>query len=81
MSELASVQHEERQLGLLNDRLGGRPFVLEEGFSVGDVLLVSCLQWAVAYGLAVPEALLKYRETLAARPAYQRALKRNFPDR
>lgn len=48
--------------------------------SLPDIVLVSCLDWAVLYGVDVPEPLLAYRRGLARRPAYRRAMRDNYRD-
>ncbi|MEM9724190.1 MAG: glutathione S-transferase family protein [Pseudomonadota bacterium] len=48
--------------------------------SLPDIVLVSCLDWAVVYGVAAPEPLLAYRRGLARRPAYRRAMRVNYRD-
>lgn len=56
-----------------------RETVLDIGFGVADIMLVSCLDWAVFYQVDVPEAVLAYRAHIAERPAYQKAMAYNYP--
>jgi len=56
----------------------GRDFLLGDRFTGVDILLGSCLDWAVAYREAVGPRLAGYRERLNARPAYGRAVQENF---
>ncbi len=56
------------------------PFLLGETFSGADLLLTTCLDWALAYRVPVPEALVAYRGRIATRPAYGAAFAHNFPD-
>jgi glutathione S-transferase len=53
--------------------------VLDDRLSVADILLMTCLDWAVSCGISLPEPWSHYREQVAVRPAYQAALKKNFP--
>ena len=46
--------------------------------SVADILLMTCLDWAVSCGISLPETVASYRQRMALRPAYQAALKKNF---
>jgi glutathione S-transferase len=62
--------------GALADRAGG---LLEGRFTGADVLLVSCLDGAVFYGIALPPGLESYRLEMGRRPAYRRAFGINFP--
>ena len=56
------------------------PYVLGRNFSVADILLSSCLDWAIAYELGVPDEMLRYREIIHRRHAYQKALTINYPN-
>jgi glutathione S-transferase len=56
------------------------PYVLGRNFSVADILLSSCLDWAIAYELGVPDEMLRYREIIHQRHAYQKALTINYPN-
>ena len=55
------------------------PFLMDARFSSADILFASCLDWAVAYDIALPDYLEAYRIRMAERPAYQRAHARNYP--
>jgi glutathione S-transferase len=48
-------------------------------FSIADILLTTCLDWALADGIRMSDELLSYRRRVALRPAYRAALERNFP--
>ena len=50
-------------------------------FSVADILLMTCLDWAVTDRIPLSDTLHEYRSRVAMRPAYQKALDRNFPPR
>ena len=56
----------------------GREFLLGDRFTGVDILLGSCLDWAVAYQEPIGPRLAAYRERLNARPAYVRAAQANF---
>ena len=57
-----------------------REFVMAGGFGLADVMLMTCLEWAHVYGLDLPEVLAAYRERIAQRPAYPRAVTANFKE-
>jgi glutathione S-transferase len=57
----------------------GRPFLMGERFSSADILLTTCLDWAIAYGVGICENALPYRERIQRREAYQRAVAANAP--
>jgi glutathione S-transferase len=56
------------------------PYVMGDDFSVADILLTSCLDWATAYDLDVPDEMLRYREVVHQRDAYQKALTITYPN-
>ncbi len=56
----------------------GREFLLGDRFTGVDILLGSCLDWAVAYREPIGPRLAAYRERLNARPAYVRAAQANL---
>src|SRR5262245_32165270 len=57
----------------------GRSYLVGERFSSADMLLTTCLVWAVNYGVPVPAACTDYAGRIAQRPAYQAALRANIP--
>jgi glutathione S-transferase len=58
---------------------GDHPYLLGDRLSVADILLMTCLNWAASCDVALPEMVSSYRRRVALRPAYQAALKKNFP--
>jgi glutathione S-transferase len=48
------------------------------GFGLADILLMTCLDWAVAYKITLPLILDDYRRRVAGRDAYARACAVNF---
>lgn len=56
-------------------------YLMGDRLSAADILLMTCLDWAVTERIPLPEALHEYRARVADRPAYQKALERNFPPR
>ena len=69
------LRHAEQALG------DGRPHLMGERFTGADILLTTCLTWAVSYKLAVGSTCLDYIKRLTARPAYAAALEANQPPR
>jgi glutathione S-transferase len=66
-------------LEAMTPRIARAPYLFGERLSVADILLTTCLDWAAASDIALSQELRDYRRRLAQRPAYQAALKRNFP--
>lgn len=56
----------------------GGPYLLGDRFSAADILLMTCLDWAVSSEIALPDPFSHYRQRVAQRPAYRAALRRNF---
>jgi len=54
-------------------------YLFGEKLSAADILLMTCLDWARSCGISLPEPASHYRQRVALRPAYQAALKKNFP--
>lgn len=71
-------KYASRHLQVIAGQMRDRSTVMPFGFGLADVLLVSCLDWAAAYGLELPEVLAAYRSTIAERAAYGRAVAANF---
>jgi len=67
-------------LEAMASRIGSdNPYVCGDQLSVADILLMTCLDWAVSCSIPLPEPVSHYRQRVALRPAYQVALKKNFP--
>jgi glutathione S-transferase len=60
-------------------RIAKAPCLFGKRLSIADVLLTTCLDWAAASDIALPQNVVHYRKRITQRPAYQAALKRNFP--
>ena len=52
-------------------------YILGDRFTAADILLSTCVTWAIGYGVAVSEAVQAYNNRVTARPAYARALQTN----
>ena len=50
----------------------GRPYLMGERFNSADILLTTCLEWAIAYGVPICDNAYPYLERITKRPAYQR---------
>ena len=59
----------------------GRAFLVGHRFTTADMLLTTCLTWAVNYRVPVTPACLDYMERLTARPAYHAGIAANRPRR
>jgi glutathione S-transferase len=57
----------------------GRPFLVGDRLTTADVLLITCLTWAVSYGVPITAACHAYMDRITARPTYGAALAANAP--
>lgn len=57
----------------------GRTFLMGERFTSADILLTTCLEWAIAYGVGICDNAHPYLERIKARPGYQRGSAANVP--
>jgi glutathione S-transferase len=69
----AQLRHAEHALQ------DGRPFLVGKRFSTADMLLTTCLTWAVNYRVPVTAACLSYMERITSRPAYHASVAANRP--
>lgn len=76
----AARSYVARQLGEMERRLAdGRPHLLGGAFGAADLVLATCLGWADAVGVELPEMLASYAARLSQRPASVAARAANFP--
>jgi glutathione S-transferase len=69
----------QHNLEAMDAKIAEAPYLLGKNLSVADILLMTCLEWALTCNLPLPKGAAEYRERLAKRPAYKTALSRNFP--
>ena len=67
------LRHAERALQ------DGRRFLVAGRFTTADMLLTTCLTWAVDYRLPVTAACLAYMKRITSRPAYRTSVAANTP--
>src|SRR5215218_430131 len=56
----------------------GRQYLLGDQFTTADILLATCLTWAIDYGVGICENAAPYLERLTSREAYRKACEVNF---
>jgi glutathione S-transferase len=56
----------------------GSAYLLGDRLSIADILLMTCLEWALYCDIRLPENVAEYRQRVAMRAAYRAALERNF---
>ena len=77
----ASRAYAEKHFEIVGRLLEKRSYLVADQFGLADLFLVSCIDWANAYRVAIPDNLHAYHAHIAERPAYVRAMKVNYPDR
>ena len=76
----AALGYFNRQMGQVQRTLAdGRTYLMGERFTAADIILSSCVTWAVRYALFVAPHVLAYNTRATSRPAYMKALARNTP--
>ena len=58
--------------------IDGKDFLVGDRLGLADVMLVSCLDWAVHYGFELADSLRSYQAVHHARDAYRRAFDANY---
>ncbi len=56
-----------------------RPYLFGDRLTAADMLLATCLGWAVNYGVPVDPRAMAYNARMTDRPAYRQAVIRNTP--
>jgi glutathione S-transferase len=76
----AAAEYFQKQMRTVERALNDQPrYILGDRFTAADILLSTCVTWAVGYGVPVADAVIAYNERVTARPAYTRALQTNAP--
>ena len=57
----------------------GRPHLLGDRFTIADLLVVTCLNWADRIQLPLVDSVRGYSERLSERPAFRSAIRTNYP--
>lgn len=75
----SAEEYFRRQLDAVGPRIAAAdPYLLGAAISVADILLTTCLDWALRYEIALPDEVLRYRERTTDRAAYAAAFDFNF---
>ena len=64
-------------LEFAEQRLAGHDYLVGEQFTGADIMLTSCLLWAKAYKVPVPDLLADYSKRQAGREAFKTANRQN----
>ena len=78
----AAKQYFHHQIDAMEQRLkSATPFLMGDQVSIADIILVSCLDFARAQDLTLPDYLADYRRSLRRRQAYALSYADNYPGR
>jgi len=76
----AAAEYFQQQMRSVERALAdGRPHILGQHFTAADMLLSTCVSWAVHYGVRVADPVLEYNVRITSREAYARAAESNIP--
>ena len=67
-----------RQINVIETILANQDNLINAKLSLADILLVTCLDWAIAYDFKLPENISVYHEKIKLREAYIKAVEINF---
>lgn len=74
----AAAVYFQKQMRTVERELETNPYyILGERFTAADILLSTCVTWAVHYGIPVADSVAAYNARVTARPAYRRAEQTN----
>lgn len=77
----SSAEYFDRQSKVLAEELkDGREFIVGHSLTPADIFIASTCEWAIAYGLSLPDALAEYHSKHGQRSAYIDASKENLSD-
>jgi glutathione S-transferase len=74
----SASQYASKHLAVIDEHMCSSDYVAGNHFGLADILLISCLDWARAYGIELPNSLTEYQAQMAERPAYQKAININY---
>jgi glutathione S-transferase len=77
--ESAKTYFEEQIAAGISGFDGAIDFLMPEGMSVADILMVTTIDYALKCGITIPDKLLDYHGRIVERPAYRSAAERNTP--
>jgi glutathione S-transferase len=76
----AAAAYFQKQMRTVERALDAGPhYILGDRFTAADILLSTCIAWAVGYGVAVADTVIAYNERATARSAFARARETNAP--
>ena len=74
----ACREHLHKHLEIINAFVKNKKSLLDNGFGLADIMLISCLDWAIYYEFELPNNIMSYRKNIKKRPAFKRAMLANY---
>ena len=68
----------ERQFRVIEHYIEKKDSVLDQGFGLADIFLMSCLDWAVYHEFKLPKNIATYKDKISERSAFKKAMEINF---
>ncbi len=76
----AAARYFQKQMRTVERALDDNPhYVMGDRFTAADILLSTCVTWAIRYGVPVADSVVAYNDRVTARPSYARAVESNAP--
>jgi glutathione S-transferase len=76
----AAERYFRAQMRTVDRALADSPYyIMGDDFTAADILLSTCVTWALRYGITVADNVMAYNQRVTARAAYARALASNVP--
>jgi glutathione S-transferase len=76
----AAAVYFRKQMRTVERALETNPsYILGERFTAADIMLSTCVTWAVHYGIPVADSVIAYNARVTARPSYAQAERTNGP--
>ncbi|MBM5801561.1 MAG: hypothetical protein FJ077_12185 [Cyanobacteria bacterium K_DeepCast_35m_m2_023] len=79
MCEQAATYFGQQMRSVERQLAEGHPYLLGDRLSVADIILSTCLSWAVSYGVPIDPPAATYNARVIERAAYRQASIRNTP--
>jgi glutathione S-transferase len=77
----AAKEYFRHNLDAMTSRIrAANEYLLSDRLSIADILLMTCLDWAISSDIPLPDGFSQYRQRIAGRRAYRAALNRNFAE-
>jgi glutathione S-transferase len=78
LANAAAAEYFQKQMRTVERALNDSShYILGERFTAADILLSTCITWAVRYGVAITDTVAAYNKRVTARAAYAEALETN----